>query len=110
MPSLTAAASKPPSCGLKPLTCQYAIADIAEMPVNDYGGFHDEDETVEQEFALKHKWTTSNSKVYTSTSAVGGIVLTFCSALLVSNKQAYGAGTFVFHIVGAVSWPALLFD
>lgn len=83
-PSLSAAASKPPSHGPKPLTHQYAIADIAEMPVNDYGGFHDEDETVEREFALKHKWTTSNSKVYTSTSAVEGIVLTFCSALLVS--------------------------
>ena len=52
-------ASKPPSRASKPLSCQYAVADITKMPVDDYGGFHDEDETVER--------TTSNSKVCTST-------------------------------------------
>ena len=77
-------ASKPTSCTPKPLSCQYAVADITSMPVDDYGGFHDEDETIEQEFALKHKRTTSNSKVYTSIPIVVDItVLTFHSALLV---------------------------
>ena len=48
-------ASKPPSHASKPLSHQYAVADITKMPVDDYGGFYDEDETVEQEFALKHE-------------------------------------------------------
>ena len=60
-------ASKPPSHASKPLSHQYAVADITKMPVDDYGGFYNEDETVEQEFALKHERTTSNSKVCTST-------------------------------------------
>jgi len=90
-PTLSAVGSKPPSraskptsCTPKPLSHQYAVADITSMPVDDYGGFHDEDETVEREFALKHKRTTSNSKVYTSIPIVVDItVLTFHSALLV---------------------------
>ncbi|KIM62607.1 hypothetical protein SCLCIDRAFT_24901 [Scleroderma citrinum Foug A] len=48
-PSLSAMGSKPPSHTPKPLTCQYTTADITSMPVDDYGGFHDKDEIIEQD-------------------------------------------------------------
>ena len=51
--------SKPPSSSKG----QHATPGSANMPVNDYGGFHDEDESVEQNFAVQHQRTTLNSKV-----------------------------------------------
>ncbi|KAI6122149.1 hypothetical protein EDD16DRAFT_1705256 [Pisolithus croceorrhizus] len=32
------------------------------MPVDDYGGFHEDDESIEREFALQHERTTLNSE------------------------------------------------
>ena len=62
-PSLTqinpAPTSKPPSSS----KAQRATSGSANMPVNDYDGFHDEDESVERNFALQHQRTTLNSKV-----------------------------------------------
>ena len=62
-PSFT---SKPPSHSSKPLSNSYihpsTITSSVNMPVNDYGGFHDEDESMERNF-IQHHRTTSNSKV-----------------------------------------------
>ena len=62
-PSLTqinpAPTSKPPSSS----EAHHAIPGSADMPVNDYDGFHDEDESVERDFAVQHQRTTLNSKV-----------------------------------------------
>ncbi|KAI5997115.1 hypothetical protein EDD15DRAFT_2194781 [Pisolithus albus] len=53
-----APATKPPSHS----HIRHTTGDSADMPVNDYGGFHEEDESVEHDFALQHQRTTSNSK------------------------------------------------
>ncbi|KIM58989.1 hypothetical protein SCLCIDRAFT_27693 [Scleroderma citrinum Foug A] len=38
-------------------------SDSVNMPINDYGGFHEEDESVEQDFAFQQERTTLNSKM-----------------------------------------------
>ncbi|KAI6041788.1 hypothetical protein EDC04DRAFT_2601421 [Pisolithus marmoratus] len=54
-PSITqlnsAPTSKPPSCVSRPPSCQHIVSGTS-MPVEDYGGFYDEDETAKQESLL----------------------------------------------------------
>ncbi|KIM70174.1 hypothetical protein SCLCIDRAFT_19106 [Scleroderma citrinum Foug A] len=38
-------------------------SDSVNMPINDYGGFHEEDESVERDFAFQQERTTLNSKM-----------------------------------------------
>jgi len=61
-PSLTH--SHPSSVFNKPSGHTHIQLPSATMPVNDYGGFHEEDESVECTFALQHETrTTLNSEV-----------------------------------------------
>jgi len=45
------------------------------MPVNDYGGFHEEDESVEWDFAFQQERTTLNSKVMYTVKLINSSVI-----------------------------------
>ena len=62
-PSLTQINPVPTSKPSSSSKGQCATPGSANMPVNDYGGFHDEDESVEWDFAVQHQRTMLNSKV-----------------------------------------------
>ena len=59
--------SKPPSNSHIYSGITSATTGSVNMLVNDYGGFHDKDESMERDFALQHQRTTSNSKVMCNT-------------------------------------------
>ncbi|KAI6031142.1 hypothetical protein BKA83DRAFT_4121896 [Pisolithus microcarpus] len=70
-PSLTQPHSGPVSKPQSRSLIHHQISSSVNMPVDDYGGFHEEDESVEREFALQHERTTLNSETLLQITSEG---------------------------------------